>query len=294
MSEVKNFRMEKTLWLSFWGNLGLATIKLIPGLFGYSALLLLDGFHSSTNAMLTISSLIGFRYGEKTKDTRHPYGHGKAEFVFLIFSSIFVIAGAIYILLIVFKNYGKYIIEPHSIALLTALISVVSNELMHKYLLDMGHILSSGILAANARNNRFNTFTSSIVLVSIIGYFLGFSFMEKLGAMLIAAMLLLWGIKAFYRGIEGTLDRIFPARIMAEIKNNITEFKEVKKIEEIRVKRMGEKNIINLKIQINGKMNYANARTFSMQLRERIRKKFKFIEDVIIDFVPAISAGGKL
>jgi len=69
----------KTTYLSILGNLLLAVVKGVTGVFGNSYALIADAIESTTDVFSSIFVLLGIRYANKPADSNHPYGHGKAE-----------------------------------------------------------------------------------------------------------------------------------------------------------------------------------------------------------------------
>ena len=72
-------------WFSFWGNLALATHKLVVGILGRSTALVADAIHSFGDVIGSASILIATNSSGKKPDDKFPYGRGKAEFISAVF-----------------------------------------------------------------------------------------------------------------------------------------------------------------------------------------------------------------
>ena len=66
---------------SFFINLFLSIIKLIVGIIYKSYSLIADGVHSFSDLITDIIAIIGSKLSNKPADEKHPYGHGKLEYV---------------------------------------------------------------------------------------------------------------------------------------------------------------------------------------------------------------------
>ena len=69
----------RTAYFSLFGNLGLAIIKGVAGIFGNSYALIADAIESATDVFSSILVLLGLEYAKRPADDNHPYGHGKIE-----------------------------------------------------------------------------------------------------------------------------------------------------------------------------------------------------------------------
>ncbi len=92
-----NKKAIKTIYLSIFGNLGLAIIKGITGYFGNSYALIADAIESTSDIFSSVLVLFGLKYATKPADANHPYGHGRAEalITFLIVGFLVVSATVI-------------------------------------------------------------------------------------------------------------------------------------------------------------------------------------------------------
>ncbi|MEP0463407.1 MAG: cation transporter, partial [Flavobacteriaceae bacterium] len=64
----------KTTYFSITGNLALAIMKGLAGLFGNSYALIADAIESLTDTLSSFLVLLGLKYAKKPADENHPYG----------------------------------------------------------------------------------------------------------------------------------------------------------------------------------------------------------------------------
>jgi len=69
----------KATYFSIIGNVSLALIKGLAGVFGNSYALIADAIESTTDIFSSFLVLFGIKYSNRPADDNHPYGHGRAE-----------------------------------------------------------------------------------------------------------------------------------------------------------------------------------------------------------------------
>ena len=69
------------MWISFITNLFLSIIKIVIGYIFNSGALIADGVHSCSDLTTDVIAVVGATLSKKPADTKHPYGHGKIEYL---------------------------------------------------------------------------------------------------------------------------------------------------------------------------------------------------------------------
>lgn len=115
-------------------NIVLSAAKIIAGVIGQSSAMLADGVHTLSDVLTTLVVLLGLKISSKEADENHPYGHEKYEPVFAKILSIFLAVTGILIgyegIKILITGEIK---TPGTIALIAALISIITKEGMFWY-----------------------------------------------------------------------------------------------------------------------------------------------------------------
>lgn len=82
---VKMDRFQLTKRVAVLGiaaNILLLVLKLSVGLVSRSQAMIADGFNSAGDVFASVMTFMGNRISSKPEDETHPYGHGKAEYIF--------------------------------------------------------------------------------------------------------------------------------------------------------------------------------------------------------------------
>ena len=85
MEENKLVKREKdiikTSLVGIGGNVLLVVGKIIVGVFARSISIITDAVNNLTDALSSVVTIIGTKISNKRPDKKHPYGHGRVEFI---------------------------------------------------------------------------------------------------------------------------------------------------------------------------------------------------------------------
>ena len=73
-------------------NILLVVFKAIVGLLANSIAIILDAVNNLTDALSSIITIIGTKLAGKAADKKHPYGHGRIEYLTSTIIAVIVIA----------------------------------------------------------------------------------------------------------------------------------------------------------------------------------------------------------
>ncbi len=85
-------KSKNLLFIEIIGDLIIASIKFAVGIFGNSAALIAEGFHSLSDTTNQFFLLIGIHTSKKPADSDHPFGYGKERFFWAFLSAFFIFA----------------------------------------------------------------------------------------------------------------------------------------------------------------------------------------------------------
>ena len=72
-------------------NLILFSVKLFAGLLSGAVSVTADAFNNLSDAGSSLLALIGFKLSSKPKDSKHPFGHGRIEYVASLLVAVLII-----------------------------------------------------------------------------------------------------------------------------------------------------------------------------------------------------------
>ncbi|TDD22213.1 cation diffusion facilitator family transporter [Nonomuraea diastatica] len=83
----------RTVLVAAAANLAIALAKLVAGLVGGSAAMLSEAAHSAADTVTELLLLVAVRRAGRPADRRHPFGHGKAGFVWALMAAVTTLVG---------------------------------------------------------------------------------------------------------------------------------------------------------------------------------------------------------
>ncbi len=163
------------------GNIFLLIIKLIVGLMSHSQAMIADGLNSAGDVFASLMTYIGNKISSQPYDEEHPYGHGKAEYIFsmLISISLFIVAFNIVKSSIdSLTNHTAFLFTPWLIVV--AFLTIIIKLSLYFYSNYVGHKYNSLLAFANAEDHRNDVFITSFTLLSIITAYFELYFIDSI------------------------------------------------------------------------------------------------------------------
>ena len=265
------------------GNLGLGVVKIIAALLSGSLGVLVDGFHSLTDVCGSTCVLGSLRIAEQPRDTSHPYGHGKAEFLasMIVYTALLGI-GAIFL-----YESGEVLIRgrddaPNMLALLVAVLSVVGNYVMCRFDFCAAQRLGSPALRADGYENLTDACSSLTVAVGIAAAQFGYYFADALAGMLVSVFILANAGYQSWISLNQLIDRAVPAKERKRILAIARSVNGVLATGCLRTRQVGRNMWADLDIVVSPMCSVETASGIADEVRGRLLRKTKNVEDVVI------------
>lgn len=150
-------------------NMALFLIKLSVGLIVKSIAVTADAFNNLSDALSSIITIAGFKIASKPADEKHPFGHGRIEYL----SGLIV---AFMVMLVGFqftKSSFNRIMNPEkvyfqAIPFILILISILAKIWLSRFNKYIGIKINSSALQASALDALGDVITSSTVALSLL------------------------------------------------------------------------------------------------------------------------------
>jgi cation diffusion facilitator family transporter len=201
----QNIRVQK--WVAAVSVLLLA-VKFIAYYSTHSVSILTDALESIVNVAAGFIGLYSLFVASKPRDTDHPYGHGKAEFLSAAIEGTMIgAAGAI----IIYKAIQHIInpVELHRIdyGIILVAITAVVNFTVGYYCLKTGKKNNSAALIASGKHLQTDTWsTGGIIIGLVLLYLTGYQWIDSLVALLFGLYIIYTGYSIVRSSIAGIMD----------------------------------------------------------------------------------------
>ena len=232
----------KIMVISMITNLGLSIIKIVFGFFGKSGALIADGFHSLSDLITDVFAIFGSWLSRKPADKKHPYGHGKLEYITSIVISLMILGVG---LGLINNAFHREIIIPSVFVILVSLFTIIVKFILSGYVLKMGKKYQNNILISSGYESSTDVISSLIVFISVIliqfsNYIEWFKYADIIATIIIGILVIKIGFDLLKVNLSLVLDeQVTDEEYLTKIKNIILQNKEIYKIDQLIILKNG-------------------------------------------------------
>ena len=283
-------KITKVLLVSSITNIFLSIIKILFGFIGKCNALIADGIHSLSDLSTDFVAIFGNHLSLKPADKKHPFGHGKTEYITsMIIGIVIIILG----LTLIYNIFNKEIIIPDLIMILVSLFTILSKLLLSNYIYKKGIEYSNNILIASGKESKADVYSSIFVLISIIlmqfsTEFSILKYADTISTIIIALFIVKTGFNILQENIGILLEeQVLDKKYINNIKNIINSFDEVLEIKDLYILRYGPyyKLVSNIIMQ---DLLLTDAHKVIDSIEDKLKEKDSRIKYVFIHMEPKI------
>ena len=270
-------------------NVILTALKLAAGLIAHSGAMISDAVHSASDIFSGLIVLIGVRISSKAPDEGHPYGHERFECVAaLLLSGILALVGGT-----IGVNAVKAIISgetqdaPGLLALIAAVVSIVTKETLFWYTRGYAKRFRSTALHAEAWHQRSDALSSIGALIGIAGARLGVPVMEPIASLIIALFILRVAVRIFRDAVDQMVDHSCDRKTEDAFRTTALEQPGVRGVELLRTRMFGNRVYVDLEIAADPALTLAAAHEIAEDVHDVIEKTFPEVKHIMVHVNPA-------
>jgi cation diffusion facilitator family transporter len=266
-------------------NWGVAAAKLYYGWVTRSASMKADGFHSFSDGASNLIGLLGIWVASRPIDQSHPYGHKKYETL----TSIGISALLFLVCLNVVKEgifrFLHPVIPQVSVKSFVVMgVTLAINIGVMIYESRRGKALGSDILVSDALHTRADIFTSSSVIITLIGTKLGYPILDPIATLIIAFFIGYAAVDILKESSRVLSDGV--AIRTEEIEKVVLSIKGVKECHKVRSRGRPDDIHIDLHVLVNPDMDIHKAHHLSYAIENKIKRDFQGVTDVVVHMEP--------
>ncbi len=270
-------------WISLSSNLFNATLKIGVGIVARSHALVADGFHSLSDAVTALITIVTLRISRKPVDKGHPYGHGKVEFISAALFSMLLLALALFIMVKSIRSMVDPMLEPPNfLAIGPAVVSILVNIAISNYGHCVGKEIKSPVIIANAKENRADAFSSIASLVGIIGALAGFPMLDPLAAMVVSLLIGRMGLEILSEASAGLMDGAIDKEHRLQIRRKARAVDGVEKVKSLRTRRIGQKIWVDIGILVSPKITLSEGDRIAHEVRNSLMRNNPEMQDATV------------
>lgn len=275
--------------ISFITNSLLSFIKIIMGYIFKSGSLIADGIHSFSDLITDVIAIIGNFISRKPADEKHPYGHGRLEYLTsLIIGVIILVLG----LGVIASINSKEIIIPNIIVSIVCLFTIISKLILSMFLINRGKHLKNNILISSGKESSTDVLSSIVVLLSsiLMQFSSKYSFL-KYADMFATIIVGIFIVRVSFLILKENISILIgecetDEEVIDNLKRDIMHFENVHNIDKINLLKYGFYYELVCEVSINGFLSFYDVHTLVHEIEDKIKESNPRIKYVILHANP--------
>ncbi len=285
MNMNKELAIKKVSRVGVFANLFLLAIKFIVGFMSKSQALIADAINSAGDIFASCVSLIGIKVATKPKDANHPYGHGKAEYIFSSLVGLsMIIAAFIMIKNSILSIINKDIIEVSIWIVIVCITTIITKFILMIYARYYYKKYNSILIKSSFEDHRNDMFVTFGVLISIVFSYFNIYYVDAIAGIIISIWIICAGIKIIYSSSMVLMDTQWD--FTQEAKCEILKFSEVLNIDKFNTKPVGDSYIAIIEVAMKKDKSLEEVHEVLEKIEERLKSKFEMLHEVNIHVNP--------
>jgi len=246
-------------------------------------------FTESIDSFLDIINLIfgyvAIKVSKKPPDESHPYGHEKIESLVAYTEVIFIFLISV---VIVYEGFQR-ILNPQRlfntfVGISILLITLVADAILSYINYHGAKKHNSPVLKANYINYLGDVFRTFAVIFALILAIYNFYIFDVIISFLLASILAYEATGLLKESLHILLDTA-PKGILREVKRIVTGTEGVRKIRNIRARKVGDKLFVDIVITVDKSLDVEDAHKIASTIESSLRDSLGNV-DVIVHIEP--------
>ncbi len=272
-------------------NVALSLFKLLAGIVAHSGAMISDAIHSASDVFSTFVVMVGIKMSGKKSDKEHPYGHERMECVAAIVLATILAMTGLGIGYSAVKNViegdYKHLAVPGILALVAAVVSILSKEAMFWYTRINAKKIDSGALMADAWHHRSDALSSIGALIGIAGARMGFPVADSVASLVICLFIEKASYDIFKDAIDKMVDKACDENTEESIEKCVLSEEGVLGIDLLRTRTFGNKIYVDVEIRANGDKTLWETHAIAENVHNSIEQKFPKVKHIMVHVNPA-------
>lgn len=276
--------------VSIVGNLVLSLFKLVAGIFAHSGAMISDAIHSASDVFSSFVVIIGVKISTKESDKKHPYGHERLECVAAIMLATILCITGIGIgysaLLNIIRGEYEKLVVPGMLALVAAVVSIVSKEAMFWYTKMNAKRIDSSALMADAWHHRSDALSSVGALIGIAGARLGLPVLDSVASLVICIFIEKAAYDIFMDAVGKMVDCACDEETETAMREHALQREGVLGVDLLRTRMFGNKIYVDIEICADGNKTLKEAHEIAERVHDSIEEHFPKVKHIMVHVNP--------
>lgn len=247
----------RTSIISIIANIFLSIFKMIIGLISNSIAIILDAVNNLSDAMSSIITIVGTFLAHKPADKKHPYGHGRVEYITAtIIAMIILYAGFTSFM----ESFDK-IIHPTVptytlVTIIILVVAIIVKIVLGLYVVGKGKKYNSVSLINSGADALTDVFISLSTLVAAIIFMMFGLKIEAYLGVIISIIIIKSGIEMIRVTVSQILGERIDKDLSLKIKKTVNNFPEVQGVYDLILNNYGPDTLMgSLHIEVSDEIS---------------------------------------
>lgn len=258
--------------LSIVVNALLFVVKFIFGMLLNSVSLVADAVHTLSDIITSIIVIFGFRISAKPPDSRHPFGHGRAE-------RIISIVIACMLLVVAFEFFVNGLnrlrnpvpIKADLLVIILLILSIFAKEFLFRIARSLGKRIESASLEAEAWHHRTDAISTVLVVIGFISFRYGLFRLDGIFGMIVSILIVYTGISIIKESASFLMGEAPSSTFVEKIKEIASGCGGISDVHHIHVHDYGRRIEITVHIRIRGDTQLDDAHHKASEVENAIK-----------------------
>lgn len=283
---VNNYRdVRKVLLIVLAVNLIVTAVKIILGFLTGALTIVADGFHSLVDSSSNLIGLAAISFAQRPADEQHPYGYARYETIGSLAIGVLLLVAAFEI--------GSAVIERITSGSQPQLTLLAMILMGLTFLVNLGVVflesragrrLNSQILIADATHTKTDLFVTASVLASLVGVWLGWTWLDPVMASFVVLLIL----RAAFKILKDTTGLLADASLLDpdKIEAIAMEVPGVWYVHRVRSRGSPVSIFVDLHVKVYPGMSTDQAHAIATEVEQQIIDNYSNVAEVLVHIEP--------
>ncbi|MFA7156868.1 MAG: cation diffusion facilitator family transporter [Bacilli bacterium] len=271
MNNIRAKSIKKVGLIGILANLFLAIIKFTIGLITNSLAMIADAINSASDILSSLITFIGGFISNSPSDKSHNFGHQKIEQIFsALIGLIMIILASKIIIESVTALINKEYYEFSWWLVIICFITILTKFILYKYVTKINKDVNSNLISANAQDHKNDMLLTIGTLIGVLGATVNLAWLDSIMGILISLWIYYIAIRIIYENCNILLDKSIDENDKKNIIEIIKKYPEIKNIDSIKSKPIGNEYLIITELSIDGNMSVNNSHRIIENVKNEI------------------------
>ncbi len=288
MLRTKGIRVgeDRALLISLLAIVSVAIVEIVTGLMSNVMVVIADGLHATSDALLTLLLFLMLRWSKKPRDQEHTYGHGRIESIAGLVGGVIL---SIVAVLIIRESIARILEGEHAtptiIVFYVVIIAVI--VAIFRAVILKGSIHRSKSVRVGFYDALSDLGSSTLALVSLILTTYSIYIADGLASIVLAGMIIFLTSRLAYSSALELSDAIDP-RLVARARDAVSRVEGVRECRDLRMRKVGNDLLVDVTIVLESDITFNKAHMISSEVEDVVMKAVN-ATTVMVHFEPEYS-----